>query len=315
MILHVKMIEGECSAVREERAKQRKRLKAKSQVVRAEAQEKFDEAERALAILEQRLETAMLTLQFEEAQENLQAAYRAFREGRRLALEGGADRELTDRMASARLEELEGLRATVRLLEKRGKETTDELRTFVQARPSGWMHSDDPLKRYLAYHAPDRSILAFLKDNPRYSMTPDQLVALVGIAAATQYLTVAYGSFAKQVSDGLIRDTAGEVVTVERLEALRTRSVHAPSVEIRRPGEEQSIEELLDLIDPQYREGDGDDISVLGLDHGTEQALRSAEVHRVGQLRRSGDELTHISGIGPKRANHIHDALTRHRAA
>ncbi|MFH1430100.1 MAG: hypothetical protein ABIG71_01085, partial [Candidatus Uhrbacteria bacterium] len=119
----------------------------------------------------------------------------------------------------------------------------------------------------------------------------------------------------KEVTQGLLSDTNGERVTLEQLHAVRSRSVNAPSVETRHREADKPVGDLIDLIDPQYAEGDGDDISVLELDGPTVKALRDAEIHRVGQLRRSGDELLNIRGIGEKRGAAIQAALVGEQTA
>lgn len=309
------LLKGTRSELKQELGDQRRRLKAKSEAVRADAAQRIAGIESALAACDAQLATKELEVTFEEASRSLQQAHRAFLEGQQRALEAGAGQPLSERVIASRLEELESIRSTARLLENRAKELASIIRMFVQTNPRGWMRSDDPLKRYLAWCSAVSDLFTFLKDNPRYGITPDQLVALLGIVRATPFLTVSYAAFEKQVCAGLVVDVHGEAVTAERVAEIRNRTVQTPSVEIRRRGEEQPIEELLDLMDPQYAEGDGDDISVLKLDVLIEKALRAAGIHRVGQLRRSGDELTSISGIGEHRVTAIHDALVRRRAA
>ncbi|MFH1430265.1 MAG: hypothetical protein ABIG71_01920, partial [Candidatus Uhrbacteria bacterium] len=242
MASKVEVLEGAIAEIKEkrrtagaERTKQKKRLSAKSDDVRAEAQRLVDELEQQIAELDARAGTLQLECQFEQATQTLRNAYNAFLEGRERELDAGAGRADTERVIASRIRELEGLRSTVRLLSNRDKALTDLLRTYVGAHPHGWMRSDDPLKRYLAWFAPEGEgdLYAFLKDNPRYSITPEQLFALVGLASGTRFLSVSYSSLEKEVTQGLLSDTNGERVTLEQLHAVRSRSVNAPSVETR----------------------------------------------------------------------------------
>ncbi|MDO8424912.1 MAG: hypothetical protein Q7T01_00100 [bacterium] len=300
--------------LRAERSRQKKRLRAKNLQIFREATAAVGLHDREIKGVEADLAALESEHQFALAAQSLRDAYEAYVKGKQLALDQAAGTDAGDRIVGVRIAELEGIRATIALLEKRENELAEDLRTFVQAHPKGWLHSDDVLKRYLAWFD-DGSLYAFLKDNPRYSLTVDQLIQLVGIARATQFLKVSYGAVEKAALEGLLLDTGGEPVTIEMLRDLRRRTVVAPSVEIRRRATEQPIEELLDLIDPQYAEGDGDDISVLQLGSTTEKVLRKADIHRIGQLRRSGEDLTRIPGIAAKRADEIHHALVRRRGA
>ncbi|MBI4434790.1 hypothetical protein HY635_03175, partial [Candidatus Uhrbacteria bacterium] len=211
------------------------------------------------------------------------------------------------------LADLGNVRAMQNFLTGRVKEIAELLRPFVAAHFRGYTRSDDPEKRYPAWFADASLWIALLQDNPLYELTVDQLVELLGLKEATPFFKVDYGAVEELAKSGLLVDKDGKSIDLERLAGLRKRTERTPRLEMK-PRGDKPIEELLELIDPKYAER-GLTIDALGLDTATVNALRTAGYTMVEQVRASFDTLQSITGIGPRRAGKIIDALVARAAA
>ena len=295
-------------------AKQRRRLDAKRESVRTEAHATIERTERDLATTERTLAQAQFEYELEQAMRTARDAFDAMREAASLAVEtGGIGSAESDRAVAARLLELAKVRAMQNFLEGRVKDLVKTLRPFVAAHFKAYTRHDDAERRYPAWFADASLFVAYLQDNPLYSLTVEQLIALVGLPRATELLRVDYRAVAELADAEALTDTTGASVTTERLAALRTRKERTPLLELRTRGE-QPIEEQLDLIDPRFAER-GLGVEALRLDTATTNALRTAGYTLVEQVRASFDTLQSIEGIGPKRAAKILDALVARAAA
>lgn len=294
--------------LREERDRQKRRLKAKSEAVQADARAALDPIQRELEEIERDLVRAELEHELESAMRTAKDIFDAMKGGEVVALEvDGIGSPASDRAVAARLLDLTKVRAMQNFLTGRAKELVEVLRPFVMAYFKGYTRSDDPEKRYPAWFADAALFIALLQDNPLYELTVEQLVALVGLQRATGLLRVDYGAVEKLVRDGMLKDAEGKPIDFDRLEALRARTERTPRLELKARGDEP-IEEVLDLIDPKFATR-GLTIDELGLDTATESALRAAGYTMVEQVRASFDTLQSIAGIGRRRAERIIDAL------
>lgn len=291
-----------------ELAKQRRRLDAQSEVVRAEAQEIIARIEPELADVERNLARAEFEHELETAVRTAKGIFDAMKWEEAIALEaGGAGSPESDRSVAARLLDLANVRAMQNFLKGRAGELVEVLRPFVMAHFKAYTRSDDPKKRYPAWFADASLFLAVLQDSPRYGLTLEQLIGLIGLEKATAFLKVDYGAVEEAVRKGLLVDKQGNPIDLERLVEIRTRDEVTPSLELK-PRGDKPIEELLDLVDPRFAER-GLMIDALGLDTATTNALNAAGYTMVEQVRASFDTLQNIKGIGPKRAEKIINAL------
>lgn len=289
-------------------ARQRRRLDAQSEAVRTEAQGIIARTDPELAKVERDLARAESEHELEIAMRTAKDIFDAMRGADAIMLEvGGAGSPESDRVVAARLLDLSKVRAMQNFLKGRVGELVEVLRPFVMAHFRGYTHSDDPEKRYPAWFADASLWIALLQDNPRYELTVEQLIALVGLQRATALLKVDYGAVEKMVKEGLLVDTDGKPLDLGRLAEIRKRTERTPLLELK-PRGDKPIEEFLDLIDPRFAER-GVGIEALGLDTATTNALRAAGYTMVEQVRASFDTLQSIAGIGPRRAERIIDAL------
>ncbi len=295
-------------------AKQRRRLDAQGEAVRREAQGIIARTEPELATVERDLRRAESEHELESAMRTAKDIFDAMKGEEVIALEvSGAGSPESDRAVAKQLADLGNVRAMQNFLKGRAAELVEVLRPFVMAHFRGYTRSDESEKRYPAWFADASLCIALLQDNPLYELTPDQLVALVGIARAIAFFKVDYGAVEEMVKQGLLVDQAGKPIDLERLAGLRKRTERTPRLELK-PRGDKPIEELLDLIDPKYAQR-GLTIDALGLDTATTNALRTAGYTMVEQVRASFDTLQSIPGIGPKRAGKIIDALVARAAA
>lgn len=294
--------------LKDERARQRRRLDAKSADVRAEAEAAIARLEPQLAEVERDLARAEFEHKLETAMRTTRDIFDAMKEAEAGDLEvGGAGSAESDREVAARLLDLSKVRAMQNFLKGRVGELVEVLRPFVMAHFRGYTRSDDPEKRYPAWFADASLFVALLQDNPLYELTVDQLIVLVGLKQATALLKVDYGAVEEMAKGGLLVDTEGKPIDLERLAEMRKRTERTPRLELKSRGD-KPIEELLDLIDPKFAER-GLMIDALGLDTATANALQAAGYTMVEQVRASFDTLQNIKGIGPRRAEKIINAL------
>ncbi|MDO8598737.1 MAG: hypothetical protein Q7S02_01365 [bacterium] len=300
--------------LREEIGKQKRRLNAKKEVIRAEAQAIIDRTTGALEPVETQLTRATLELTLAQAQALASAIFDAMKEMEVVDLTvGGVGSPESDRAVAKMLADLGSVRAMQNLLKGRAGDLVELLRPFVMAHFKAYTHSDDPEKRYPAWFADAALWIALLQDNPLYALTVEQLVELVGLDQATKFFKVDYGAVEEMARKGLLKDKGGKLIDLEQLAELRQRTERTPRLELK-PRGDQPIENLLDLIDPKFATR-GLTIDALGLDTATENALRAASYTMVEQARASFDTLQSIRGIGPKRAERIINALVARAAA
>lgn len=300
--------------LKRERARQKKRNGAKSESVRTDATAAIARIGPELAKVERDLARAEFEHDLESAMRTTKDIFDAMKGEEAIALEvGGAGSSESDRAVAARLLDLSKVRAMQNFLTGRAKDLVEVLRSFVTAHFKGYTRSDDPERRYPAWFADASLFIALLQDNPLYELTVEQLIALVGFQRATTLLKVDYGAVEEMAKDGLLADTEGRPIDLERLAKIRKRKERTPSLELKARGD-QPIEEFLDLIDPRFA-ARGMEIAALGLDTATENALRQAGYTMVEQVRASFDMLQSIAGIGPKRAEQIINALVARAAA
>lgn len=294
--------------LKDERARQRKRLDAKSEAVRAEADAAIKRLEPQLAEVERDLARAEFEHKLETAMRTTKDIFDAMKAAEAVDLEaGGAGSAESDRTVAARLLDLANVRAMQNFLKGRVGELVETLRPFVMLRFKGYTRSDDPERRYPAWFADASLFVALLQDNPLYELTVDQLIALVGLKQATALFKVNYGAVEEMARGGLLVDTEGKAIDLERLAETRKRTERTPRLELKSRGD-KPIEELLDLIDPRFAER-GLMIDALGLDTATTNTLQAAGYTMVEQVRASFDTLQNIKGIGPRRAEKIINAL------
>lgn len=294
--------------LKDERARQRKRLDAKSEAVRAEAAAAIARIEPQLAEVERDLARAEFEHELERAQRTAKDIFDAMKEAEAVDLEAGdVGSAESDRAVAARLLNLANVRAMQNFLKGRVGELVEVLRPFVMAHFRGYTRSDDPEKRYPAWFADASLFIAVLQDSPLYGLDVSKLVALLGLEKATAFFKVDYGAVEEVVRKGLLNDTNGKPIDLERLVEIRTRAERTPSLELKSRGD-KPIEELLDLIDQKFA-ARGLTIDALGLDTATTNALQAAGYTMVEQVRASFDTLQNIKGIGPRRAEKIINAL------
>lgn len=294
--------------LRDERARQRKRLDAKSEAVRAEAEAAIARIEPQLKDVDRDLSRAELEHELERAQRTARDIFDAMKAEEGAALEAsGVGSPESDRAVAAQLFNLANVRAMQNFLKGRAGELVEVLRPFVMAHFKAYTRSDDPKRRYPAWFADASLFLAVLQDSPRYGLTLEQLIGLIGLEKATAFLKVDYGAVEEAVRKGLLVDKQGNPIDLERLVEIRTRDEVTPSLELK-PRGDRPIEELLDLVDPRFAER-GLMIDALGLDTATTNALNAAGYTMIEQVRASFDTLQNIKGIGPKRAEKIINAL------
>lgn len=302
------------SELRDQRTRERRRLDAKSVDVRAEAEAAIARIGPQLEGVERDLARAELEHELERASRTAKDIFDAMKGEAEAALDvGGVGSTESDRAVAARLHDLANVRAMQNLLKGRAGEVVEMLRPFFLAHFRGYTRSDDLEKRYPAWFADASLWIAMLQDNPLYELTVEQLVALVGLQRATVLLKVDYGAVEQMARDGLLVDTDGKPVDIERLAGIRKRTERTPRLELK-PRGDKPIEELLDLIDPRFADR-GLTVDALSLDTATESALRAAGYTKVEQVRASFDTLQSIKGIGPRRAAKIIDALVARAAA
>lgn len=300
--------------LRNERARQRRRLEAKSEVVRAEAEAAIARLEPQLAEVERDLARAEFEHKLETAMRTTRDIFDAMKGEETIALEvDGVGSPESDRAVAARLLDLSKVRAMQNFLTGRVKELVEALRPFVMAHFKGYTRNDDPEKRYPAWFADASLWIVLLQDNPLYELSVEQLIALVGLQRATALLKVDYGAVEELVKKGLLVDADGKLIDLERLAEIRKRNERTPRLELKSRGD-KPIEELLDLIDPRFAER-GLTTGAIGLDTATANALQAAGYTMVEQVRASFDTLQSIKGIGPRRAAKIIDALVARAAA
>lgn len=294
--------------LKDERTRQKKRLDAKNESVRDDATAAIVRIEPELAKVERDLVRAEFEHELETAMRTAKDIFDAMKGEEAIALEvGGVGSAESDRAVAARLLDLSKVRAMQNFLTGRVKELAEVLRPFVMAHFKGYTRNDDPERRYPAWFADASLWIALLQDNPLYELTVEQLVALVGLQRATALLKVDYSAVEELVKKGLLVDTEGKPIDLERLAEIRKRNERTPRLELK-PRGDKPIEELLDLIDPRFA-ARGIGIESLGLDTATTNALRAAGYTMVEQVRASFDTLQSIAGIGPRRAEKIIDAL------
>lgn len=300
--------------LKSERARQRRRLDAKSDTVRAEAEAAIARIDPQLKDVERDLTRAELELKLERASRTTREIFDAMKGEAEAALDvGGVGSPESDRAVAASLHDLANVRAMQNLLKGRAGEVVEMLRLFLLAHFRGYTRSDDPEKRYPAWFADASLWIAVLQDNPLYKLTVEQLIALVGLQRATALLKVDYGAVEQMAKDGLLVDADGKPVDLERLAGIRERTERTPRLELK-PRGDKPIEELIDLIDPRFADR-GLTVDALSLDTATENALRAAGYTKVEQVRASFDTLQSIKGIGPRRAAKIIDALVARATA
>jgi hypothetical protein len=294
--------------LKDQRARERRRLDAKGADVRTEADAALKRIEPQLQEVERDLARAEREHELESARRQIGEILETMKGEEGAALEvGGVGSPESDRAVAARLLDLSKVRAMQRFLKGRVDELVEPLREFVLANFKAYTRNDEPKKRYPAWFADASLFIAVLEDNPLYSLTREQLIAFVGLERAAAFFKVDYGAVEEAVQKGLLTDTHGNTVDLEQLVAVRTRSERTPSLEFK-PRGDKPIEELLDLIDPRFADR-GLTVDALSLDTATTNALRAAGYTKVEQVRASFDTLQSIKGIGPKRAAKIIDAL------
>jgi len=276
---------------------------AKTDAQRATAQERLDRAKAKVGELQTKLRAAEVDAKYADAQERLRAARAAVEEAEDEGLATPETRERFERIILAAIEELINGRATVSRINGRIEELAGRIRGFVLANPTGWVAGmDDPERRYLCYLSPDGKYQVILEDNPLYELTVDQLVKLIGFEAAMKFLRVDYTAVRDASKDGMLADTGGAPIALDRIRELRSRTERTKKVKALVRGPEQ-VAEIVEVVAPELREEFVEKLEALGLDGNIVKALTAAGITRVGQVRcLSGDDLAKIKGIGPARA-------------
>lgn len=297
-------LEAATATVRE---REQELASAKTDAQRVKAQERLDRAKEKVAETQMKLRKEEQRARYREAEARFKDARTALDEAQ---LEGFGSPDLGDEFEGVLIdlvEELVNVRRTSNILGRRSHELTNRVRSFVSRHPTGWVAGKvDPVQKYLCWLSRDGRLEVILEDNPLYEVTVEQLVTLVGFETATKFLRVDYTAVHDATKNDLLVHKGGEhggqPVTIEELMGLRERRERTKSVEVvERRGER--VEEVVDIIAPELREEFIEKLEALGLDGNTVNALKTAGITRVGQVRcLSGDDLAKIKGIGPARA-------------
>lgn len=287
-------------------------IEAKTDAAREKAQAKRDEVTAKIAGLRREHRRLEITARYEDAQEGIRKARAVAAEVELEALTAPETHDDFVRTMTAMVEEVINDRATMSRIKGRSDELTDLIRAFVAAHPTGWVAGvEDPERKYLCWISPDGRYQVILEDNPLYELTVDQIVQLLGFKDAVQFLKVDYTAVRDAAKNGLLKGTDGQPISLDRIRELRQRTERTKKVKamVRGPG---LVEEIVEVVAPDLVEAFVEGLEILGLDRNIINALGTAGITRVGQVRcLSGDDLAKIKGIGPSRAAAIIKAVVR----
>ncbi len=217
-----------------------------------------------------------------------------------------------DKFVSKTTREVLRLREAVNPLARERDALTDVVRTYVTAKPSGWLIGMTVEENHLVWISPDGDLKVVLVDSPTYELTVDDLVALVGFKNATAFLKVNYTALLDAAATGALINERGETVTVESIIDRRTRKPRAKRVDIE-VMDPRDAPAVVQVINPELAAARLEALESLGLSAATITALRENCVQTAYQLRHlSGEEISALRGIGPKRAVEIMTAIVKH---